>query len=321
MSPPLRLYAKSMSNLFPSGFLILNKPAGITSRAALNHVQKSLPRKIKLDHAGTLDPLAKGVLIIAVGYATRLVEYVHRLPKQYAAKFLLGKRSPTEDVDGEVEDLDSPPIPALEDIQAAIRGKFSGRIQQVPPAYSALKINGKRAYDLARAGEEVELAAREVEIYRCDVLAYKYPELQILMECSGGTYVRSLGRDLAESLGTSAVMSGLTRTAIGAFHVGLSVELDAISEENWRSHLLPAAEGVADLPRIELSEDEFETLARGNAQIEATLPKSKTDEVAALDKHGRLIAILSRRAPGVLGPVRNFAPLFLQTDPEESRLV
>ena len=307
-----------MSSLFPSGFFNLNKPAGITSRAALNCVQKLLPPETKVGHAGTLDPLAKGVLIVATGYATRLVEYVQRLPKQYAAKFLLGKKSPTEDIDGPVEDLDNPPVPTLEELQAAIRGSFLGQIEQVPPAYSAVKVDGKRAYDLARSGEEVELASREVEIYRCDILAYKYPELQILMECSGGTYVRSLGRDLAESVGTSAVMSGLTRTAIGQFHVGLSVELDALAGEKWRKHLIPVAEGVAGLPRLELSEEEFHTLAKGNAQIEARLPRSKSDEIAAVDKHGRLIAILAPRGPGVLGPKRNFAPQILEADAEEA---
>ena len=308
-----------MSNLFPSGFFNLNKPAGITSRAALNRLQKLLPPKTKLGHAGTLDPLAKGVLIVASGYATRLVEYVQRLPKQYVAKFQLGRTSPTEDIEGEVELLTDPPIPTLDELQTSIRNRFSGKIQQVPPAFSALKVDGKRAHELARAGETVELAAREVEIYRCDILAYQYPELQILMECSGGTYVRSLGRDLAESVGTSAVMSALTRTAIGQFHVGLSQELDSLSRDNWQDHLIPVAEGVADLPRLELSDDEFLTLAKGNAQIEARGGKSKSDEIAAVDKHGRLIAILAPKADGVLGPNRNFAPQFLQADAEAAR--
>ena len=303
-----------MPSSFPSGFFNLNKPAGFTSRTVVNRVQKLLPRGTKLGHAGTLDPLARGVLIVASGYATRLVEYVQRLPKQYVAKFLLGRTSPTEDVDGPIEVLSNPPVPTLEQLQAVIQERFLGRIDQVPPAYSALKVDGRRAHELARAGEEVELAARGIEIFRCDILAYKYPELQILLECSGGTYVRSLGRDLAESVGTGAVMSALTRTAIGQFHVGLSQELDALSRENWKKHLIPVVEGVAELPRLELSDDEFHVLAKGSARIESPRGRFKSDEIAAVDRHGRLIAILSKRGDGVLGPKRNFAPLVMEAD-------
>lgn len=303
-----------MPTLFPFGFFNINKPSGITSRAVVNQVQKVLPRDTKIGHAGTLDPLARGVLVVATGYATRVVEYVQRLPKQYVAKFLLGRTSPTEDVEGPIEILKNPPVPTLEQLQAAVRERFLGEIEQVPPVYSALKVDGRRAHELAREGEEVELAARTVEVFRCEILAYKYPELQILLECSGGTYVRSLGRDLAESVGTGAVMSALTRTAIGQFHVGVSVEVDSLTRDNWRKHLIPVVEGVADLPRLELSDDDLYVLAKGNARIEAPKGRFKSDEIAGVDKHGRLIAILFKRGEGILGPKRNFAPLIMEAD-------
>ncbi len=169
-----------------------------------------LARPEKAGHAGTLDPLATGVLIVCVGQATRLIGYVQRMPKHYVGTFLLGRRSPTEDIDGDVELLSGPPVPALEQLEAAAR-QFVGRTQQRPPAYSALKVAGRRSYDLARRGEDVQLQPRPIEVYSLAVTRYEYPELVLEIECSGGTYIRSLGRDLAETLGTSAVMSALVR--------------------------------------------------------------------------------------------------------------
>ena len=191
----------------PCGLLNLNKPAGMTSRDVVNIVQR-LSRPAKAGHAGTLDPLADGVLVVCVGSATRLIEYVQRMPKRYVGTFLLGRQSPTEDIEGEVTELPDAPVPTREQIEAAAR-RFVGRIEQRPPAFSALKIRGRPAYKLARQGKPVELAPRPVEIYRIEVKKYRYPELVLEIDCGGGTYVRSLGRDLAESLGTAAVMSAL----------------------------------------------------------------------------------------------------------------
>ncbi len=175
-----------------------------------------LVRPAKVGHAGTLDPLATGVLVVCVGSATRLIEYVQRMPKSYVGTFLLGRQSTTEDIEGEVVELADPPVPVLEDILCAAK-KLEGNILQRPPAFSALKINGRRAYKMARKGEEVKLQARPVSIHRIAVRSYEYPRLVLEVDCGSGTYIRSLGRDLAESLGTAAVMSGLVRTAIGKF--------------------------------------------------------------------------------------------------------
>ncbi len=155
------------------------------------------------------------MLVVCVGQATRLIEYVQRMPKTYEATFLLGRTSDTEDVEGTVVELADPPIPTHEQIDR-LRPHSSAKSCS-DPAYSALKVQGRRAYDLARAGEEVDLAPRLINVYGIDVLGYDYPTLQLRIRCGPGTYVRSLGRDLAESLGTGAVMSALIRTAIGSF--------------------------------------------------------------------------------------------------------
>ncbi|NOY30442.1 MAG: tRNA pseudouridine(55) synthase TruB, partial [Planctomycetes bacterium] len=184
------------------GILNLNKPIGWTSRDAVNRVQR-LVRPAKAGHAGTLDPLATGVLVVCIGPATRLISYVQAMPKVYQATFLLGRTSDSDDIETEVRELASPPQPSREEIESKLPD-FLGEIQQRPPAYSALKVNGQRAYKLAREGLAVQLEPRPVEIYELRVTGYNYPELKINLRCGSGTYVRSLGRDLAEALGTGA---------------------------------------------------------------------------------------------------------------------
>ena len=201
------------------GLLNVHKPAGITSRDVVNRIQRVV-RPVKVGHAGTLDPLATGVLVICLGSATRLIEYVQRMPKHYRGTFLLGRKSDTEDIEGEIEVLDAAPQPSIDEIHAALP-QFVGTIRQRPPAYSALKVGGKRAYQLARAGQEVQLAARPIEVYSLSLQHYEYPEIVLDIQCGSGTYVRSLGRDLADGLGTGAVMSALERTAIGDFDLSL----------------------------------------------------------------------------------------------------
>lgn len=285
-----------------SGLLNVNKPAGITSRAAVDLVQR-LARPDKVGHAGTLDPLATGVLIVCVGQGTRLIEYVQRMRKRYVGTFLLGRRSPTEDTDGDVALLEAPPIPARKQLDAAAR-QFVGRLMQRPPAYSALKVAGQRAYDLARRGEAVELQPRPIEIYSLAVTRYEYPELVLDVACSGGTYVRSLGRDLAESLGTCAVMSALVRTAIGTWQVSDAVDPRTLTSPDWRGRLEPLRKAVAGLPVRELADEDIARLRKG-----LSIAGDETEgevEIAAVDRHGHLAAILVRRGPQQWGPAKNF---------------
>ncbi len=284
----------------PCGLLNVNKPTGMTSRAVVDRVQR-LARRLKAGHAGTLDPLASGVLVVCVGAATRLVPYVQQLPKHYRAVFLLGRQSPTEDVDGPVTELADPPVPALDLLCQAAR-RLTGEIQQRPPAFSALKVEGRRAYDLARRGEAVELAPRRVTVYRLDVLAYQYPELHVEVECSSGTYVRSLGRDLARAVDTAAVMSAPVRTAIGSFTIEDAVDLDALSAADWEELLLPPLRAVEGMPRFALTAEQIARVRNGQT---IALPRAAAAEIAALDPAGRLVAVLAPRGVEWWGPVCN----------------
>jgi len=287
----------------PCGLLNLNKPSGMTSRQVVDCVQR-LARPAKVGHAGTLDPLASGVLVACVGPATRLTEYLQKMPKSYLGTFLLGRHSPTEDVDGEVTELESPPVPSIDQITAAAKA-LTGRIRQRPPAFSAVKIAGRRAYALARQGKRVEPKPRTITVHRLDVATYDYPELKLQIECGSGTYVRSLGRDLAASLGTAAVMSQLVRTAIGSFRIDQAIHPEQLSPENWTDYLLPMLHAVESLPRIELTPAEVARIRAGRAIPREVAAPAEESDFAAVDAAGRLVAILTRRGPGLLGPKRN----------------
>lgn len=283
----------------PQGLLNLNKPSGITSRAAVDRVRRAAGR-VKAGHAGTLDPLASGVLVVGVGSATRLLEYVQQMPKLYTATFLLGRSSPTEDIEGEVTELDHPPVPSRSQLDRAAQ-TLTGWIQQRPPAYSALKVQGRRAYELARQGQTPQLAARRVLIHEIVVQGYDYPELRLRIACGSGTYVRSLGRDLAASLGTAAVMSSLERTAVGGFRVEEALPLDRLDPASWTAHLLPPLRAVEMLPKLELSDAEIARIRNGQCVART----SAAGEVAAVDARGRLVAILESSGSGILKPARN----------------
>ncbi len=278
------------------GLFNVYKPPGISSRRVVDHVQR-LVVPAKAGHAGTLDPLATGVLIVCVGPATRLIEYVQRLPKRYLGTFLLGRSSPTEDVEGEVEVLDDAPQPVAEQLEAAL-APFRGSILQRPPVFSALKVAGRRAYELARQGKEVELAARPVTIHALRLVSYNYPEMRLDIECSSGTYVRSLARDIAASLGTAAVMSALERTAIGPFLAPDAIRLDNLTTDSWRQSLLPARMAAWGLPECQLTEAQVARVACGLAlDVERChdLQVEIGQEVAGLAPDGSLAGILVRR--------------------------
>lgn len=293
--------------MLKSGIINLNKPSGITSRRAVDIVGR-LAGKIKIGHAGTLDPLAQGVLVLCLGSATRLIEYVQRMPKRYTGTFLLGRQSPTEDTDGEVVELTDPPVPTLTEIKTAAEA-LTGLIQQRPPAFSAIKVKGRRAYDLARAGKPLVLKPRPIHVYRLAVVSYEYPRLTLEVECGSGTYIRSLGRDLAESLGSAAVMSSLTRTAIGRFTLDEAADLTSLSKDSWASRLLPPVVAVQALPRIDLTAEEMTEIRHGRMIprrdcLEAN--ETQSQEYAACGPNGRLVAILIPRGHGHLHPLRNF---------------
>lgn len=285
------------------GLLNLYKPSGITSRDAVNRVQR-LVRPTKIGHTGTLDPLADGVLVVTLGQATRLTAHLQQLPKRYRAVFLLGRASDTEDIEGHVVLCDAAVRPSLAELQQALP-RFLGQIAQRPPAYSALKIAGQRAYRLARAGQPVELAPRLVHIDELTIEAYDYPALTLQIGCGSGTYVRSLGRDLAQAVGTEAVMAALTRTAIGLLTVQQAVRSEQLEQSPLEPHILNPLSVLTGLTPTTLSAAEQQRIARGQS-IER--PASSQDELAATDVHGQLLALLVRRGPeGCYGPRLNFA--------------
>lgn len=200
------------------GFLNVNKPSGITSFDAIRILQRRLGKAEKIGHAGTLDPFAQGVLVVCVGNATRLVRFLAQRPKQYHAEITLGATSSTDDPEGEIIQRPDAVVPSRANIEAALAG-FVGTIQQVPPAHSAVHVGGKRAYTLARAGEKPVLAAKPVTIHAIELLGYEFPLLRINVTCGGGTYIRSLARDVGQKLGIGAYCSKLVRTAVGPFRL------------------------------------------------------------------------------------------------------
>ena len=286
------------------GILNINKPPGWTSRDAVNRVQK-LVRPAKVGHAGTLDPLATGVLIVCIGPATRLIEYVQQMPKEYRATFLLGRTSASDDIETEMTELPNAHMPTLAEIEATLP-RFVGRIDQVPPAFSAIKIAGQRAYALARQGKEVAITPRPVEIYDLEITAYAYPRLELAIRCGSGTYVRSLGRDLADCLGTGAVMSALTRTRIGLFDIKDSLSILDLSLAQLHAHLQPPATAVGHLPSLRLNGDQISELRFGRT---IAAPEGRAPSVcAAFDEQGNLIALVEEKSPGLFKPRINFAP-------------
>jgi tRNA pseudouridine55 synthase len=241
--------------------LNIAKPAGVTSRDVVDAVADRF-RGVKCGHAGTLDPLATGVIVICCGPATRLIPLVQEQPKQYVAEFLLGRRSDTDDVTGNV--IESPPaIPPSRELIASLLPQFVGDIEQVPPRFSAVRTRGRRAYDLARAGKDVNLPPRRVTVHAIDLLDYKYPRLELRIDCGSGTYVRSIGRDLGELLGGGAVLSSLVRTRIGAFPLNTALPLAELAADTLDRAAVPTSAAVAHLPQYHCNATEQEDLRHG----------------------------------------------------------
>ncbi len=216
-----------MENTFEETILI-DKPAGMSSFGVVARVRRKLRdregKKVKVGHTGTLDPFATGLLIILAGKATKKSDEFLKKDKEYEATVFLGKNSTTGDIEGEIVDV-SDKIPTEEEVRKACE-KFVGEIEQTVPVFSAVKINGERAYKLARKGKEIEMPTRKVEIYSLDVLSYNYPELKIRTHVSSGTYIRTLGEDIGKTLETGAYLTALRRTKIADFDVKDATKLD-----------------------------------------------------------------------------------------------
>ena len=288
------------------GLLVLDKPGGMTSREALDRALSWFPRGTRAGHTGTLDPLATGVLVLCLGSATRLAEYVQDMGKTYRAGVRLGARSDTDDADGAVMPVAGAAAPDRAALEAALRG-FLGEIEQVPPAFSAAKVAGRRAYDLARRGQDVALEARRVRVHGIDVLAYDYPRLEVEVRCGKGTYIRSLARDLGERLGCGGYVETLRRTSGRTVHRGGG----GVARRRGRGGAVKSDAGVrrGQRPAARVVDDAVAVRLRLGQGVPADEATPETGAVAVFDARGALVAVArfdqSRR---LLRPEKVFAP-------------
>jgi tRNA pseudouridine55 synthase len=227
----------------PDGILVIDKPAGVSSARIVAQVKRLLPRGTKIGHAGTLDPFATGVLLLLAGKATKLCERLMDSPKQYEATLKLGATTATDDPESPEQPHEVAAIPTTDQIDAALRG-FVGEIMQRPPAFSAMKVGGRRAYDLARKGHAVELEPRIVRVYAIERLAYQWPLLSLRIDCGRGTYIRSIARDLGEALVVGGYLTALRRTRVGRFDVASAWSVEQLGPDIAAK--LVSLEGVVD---------------------------------------------------------------------------
>lgn len=285
----------------PFGFLNIDKPLNQTSHDVVARLRRGLGLK-KVGHAGTLDPLATGVLVICVGGATRLSDEVMHATKAYRAVIRLGIRTETYDAEGAVTaECDASGI-TREQVEASLAA-FRGPIQQVPPMYSAIKQGGRKLYELARAGETVERAPRRVTIEHLRVSAWNLPDFTLEITCSAGTYIRSLAYDLGERLGVGAHLAGLVRTASGAFRLEDAQPLASLLESDWGAHLIGPKTALAGWPSIELSAEEVAHVVRGRA---IPIRSAISDRALAYTVDGQLVALV-RADSGLWRPHKVFS--------------
>jgi len=277
-----------------TGFLVVDKPGGMTSNAVVSRVKRATGIK-KVGHAGTLDPLATGVVVVAIGPVTRLIRFIQEQPKEYLATAQFGVSTDTLDADGAV--LSREPMEFSPEELDAIAARFVGTILQVPPMISALKHEGRRLYEMARQGEVIERTARPVEIHELEIEGVgsgPYPEVEFRVVCGKGTYVRSLADDMAAALGGSAHLTALRRTRTGSLDLGThGVTLDQL--EDWESRLLAPSEALRDLPAITVDEETAKGVGHGMRFVGGEMVAAPEDtSVRVLDQSGDLIAVYRR---------------------------
>ncbi len=293
------------------GLVIVDKPGGMTSHDVVARVRRLAGTK-KVGHAGTLDPMATGVLVVGVGKATRLLGYLTLTEKEYAATIRLGQSTSTDDAEGEITGTASAADVSAETLNRAVAG-LVGEIRQVPPAVSAIKVGGQRAYKLARAGAAPELAARPVTVYQFEVTAMRQAgdqlDVDATVRCSSGTYIRALARDLGAALGTGGHLTRLRRTRVGAYGIEAARTLEQLADG---FEVLPLAQAAsAAFPRRNLSADEARRLANGGrlAVAASTDQQASTDRqtpTAAYAPDGTLIALVTEES-GQARPLVVFA--------------
>lgn len=254
------------------GLILINKQKGFTSHDVVNVIRKKLNTK-KVGHTGTLDPNATGVLPILIGKGTKISKYLMEHDKTYIATLKLGEKTDTGDSEGQViEEKSIPKDLRKEDINDVLQN-FFGKQKQVPPMYSAIKINGKKLYEYAREGKEVKLEAREIEIYKIELLEYQNNKIKFEVECSKGTYIRTLCEDIAKKLGTVGYMEELQRTKVNNFRIEDSILLDDITLENAEKNMIKIEEVFKEKETIELDNKKLELFLNG-VKLTYNLPNS-----------------------------------------------
>jgi len=278
-----------------SGLLLLHKVPGTTSFQDLRLIKKRLGHG-KVGHAGTLDKFAEGLLIVACGRYTRLLSLFEALDKTYEARLLFGTE--TETLDPEGEPTRRSDIPTYGEVEGVLPS-FMGRIEQLPPRYSAIHVGGKRAYDLARRGEDFQVPSRVVEIKRLEVIRAALPELDVIIDCSKGTYIRSLARDIARGCGAAAHLSKLKRLSIGPFSLDEGVKAEDFDPER---HLMSPESFLERLDQVEIMKVQEEVVPRlrQGRKINATwfLGEPKKNIVALFDQQQNFLALIERHQDG-----------------------
>lgn len=277
-----------------AGFLLVDKPSGWTSHDVVAKVRSLLEIK-KVGHAGTLDPMATGLVVVGLGRATRLLRFVQSAPKEYVARAVLGVATDSLDADGAV--LERAPMEVTQaEIESAMV-RFTGTIAQVPPMVSARKVGGRKLYELARAGIEIEREAREVQIFNLELVDFapsNYPEVVFRTVCSTGTYVRTLGDDLARSLGGRAHLSALRRIRNGSLHVDDALGIDdieaAVAAGSTDGLVLAPRAGLPDIPEVIVGEDVL-TGVRNGLSFPASVLGASDGVLRVVDQAGMLAAI------------------------------
>ncbi|MGQ9874406.1 MAG: tRNA pseudouridine(55) synthase TruB [Chloroflexus sp.] len=274
-----------------TGFLVVDKPAGLTSHDVVARVRRLVGRAVKVGHAGTLDPAATGVLPVALGSATRLIDQLVNARKGYRGVVRLGVQTTTDDAEG--EPVATLPVPAFTSTEiVAVLARFRGEMLQQPPVFSALHVAGRRAYALARAGDQVTLTPRLVRIDRLELLDWALPDLTIEVECGKGVYIRALARDIGAALSCGGHLASLQRTFVGPFRLEQAVPLTMLTDRSCLlNHLLPPETVLQDWLLVQVDTDDANRLRHGMV-ITATEPNAP--HARAHDPSGKLIALLKR---------------------------
>ncbi len=282
-----------------NGIVIVDKPAGWTSQDVVSKLRGVFKTR-RIGHGGTLDPMATGVLPVFVGRATRGVEFFEHAEKTYIATVRLGLTTDTEDITGTV--LEEKPVSVFEEEFLAVLPQFRGEIQQIPPMYSALKVNGQKLYDLARQGKEVERKSRTITIFRLECLSFAGKEAQILVHCSKGTYIRTLCKDIGAALGCGAAMASLRRVQAGSYEIHQAVSLDTlIAAEDPEQYLASVDSMFSAYEKVVLTPNQEKRCRNGNS-FSVTLQEGTYRAYSATGE----FLMLAQVKDGIMSTIKSF---------------